>query len=145
VRGSQEKPGLDEKEERMKAVAVWLILDSKPEDAISLMCKWYRVSSPRLLVGVLEGKTKRVAAVYSVQRREIRAARREYLYDPFVIIHEFYHHLRSTSGKHRGTEKQADRFALDFIAAYRRVTEGAIAHMTEADRAPGPGPSSAKL
>jgi len=123
----------------MKAATVWLILDSKPEDAISLMCKWYRVSPPRLLVGVLEGKTKRVAAVYSVQRREIRAARREYLYDPFVIVHEFYHHLRSTSGKHRGTEKQADKFALDFIAAYRRMTEGAPAPSTEAGRASGSG------
>jgi hypothetical protein len=114
---------LNEQEERMKAVTVWLILDSKPEDAVSLMCKWYHVSQPRLLVGVLEGRTKGVAAVYSVRRREIRAAKREYLYDPFVMIHEFYHHLRSTSGKHRGTEKQADRFALDFIAAYKRVTE----------------------
>jgi len=128
---------LDEQEERMKVLTVWMILDSKPEDAISLMCKWYRVPVPRLLVGVLEGKTKGVAAVYSVRRREIRAAKREYLYDPFVIVHEFYHHLRSTSGKHRGTEKQADRFALDFIAAYRRMTERAPAPPTEADRGPG--------
>ena len=108
----------------MKALSVWLILDSKTENAIELMCKWYRVPRPRLLVGVLEGKTKGVAAVYSVQRKEIRAARREYMFNPFVMIHEFYHHLRSTSGKHRGTEKQADKFALDFIAAYKRVTEG---------------------
>ena len=110
-------------EERMKAQAVWLILDSKPEAAIDLLCKWYRVPVPKLGVGVTEGKTKGVAAVYSVRRREILAARREFLYDPFVMIHEFYHHLRSTSGEHRGTEKQADRFALDFIAAYRRVTQ----------------------
>lgn len=81
----------------------------------------YRVSRPRLLVGVLEGRTKGVAAVYSVRRREILAARREFLYDPFVIIHEFYHHLRSTSGKHRGTEKQADEFAKAFLESHRRV------------------------
>jgi hypothetical protein len=137
---------LNEQEERMKAATVWLILDSKPEDAISLLCKWYRVSRPRLLVGVLEGRTKGVAAVYSVRRREILAARREYLYDPFVIIHEFYHHLRSTTGKHRGTEKQADRFALDFIAAYRRATEGVQAPSMKADSAPDGGePHSAKL
>jgi hypothetical protein len=70
---------------------------------------------------VVEGKTKGVAAVYSQRRKEILAARREYLYNPFVMIHEFYHHLRSVSGKHRGTEKQADKFALEFIAAYQRV------------------------
>ena len=77
-------------------------------------------------VGVLEGRTKGVAAVYSLERKEILAARREYLYDPFVMIHEFYHHLRSVSGKHRGTEKQADRFALDFIDAYREVQRGRV-------------------
>jgi hypothetical protein len=114
---------LNEAEERMKAEAVWLIMDSKPEDALSLLCKWYRVPVPRLGVGVTEGKTKGVAAVYSVRRREILAANQEYLYNPFVIIHEFYHHLRSQTGQHRGTEKQADRFALDFIAAFRRWTQ----------------------
>lgn len=106
----------------MKAEAVWLILDSKPEDALSLLCKWYRVPVPKLRVGVTEGKTKGVAAVYSVRRHEILAANQDYMYNPFVIIHEFYHHLRSTSGEHRGTEKQADKFALDFIAAYKRFT-----------------------
>jgi hypothetical protein len=111
---------LIEAEERMKAQAVWLIVDSKPEDAIALLCKWYRVPVPKLGVGVTEGKTKGVAAVYSVRRREILAAKQEFLYNPFVIIHEFYHHLRSQTGHHRGTEKQADKFALDFIAAYRR-------------------------
>ena len=118
--------GLKESEEQMKASVVALILDSKPEEAIGVLCRWYRVQEPRLGVGVFEGRTKGVAAVYSVRRREILAARREYLYDPFVIVHEFYHHLRSSGGRHRGTEKQADKFALDFIAAYRRVAEGLV-------------------
>ncbi|MBI3840391.1 MAG: hypothetical protein HY297_00290 [Thaumarchaeota archaeon] len=108
-------------EEAMKTSVVALILDKRPEDAIEVLCKWFRVRRPKLGVGVVEGRTKGVAAVYSVRRKEILAARREYLYDPFVIVHEFYHHLRSRSGKHRGTEKQADRFALDFIAAYQRA------------------------
>lgn len=111
-------------EDRMKAYVVALILDSNPEEAIRALSRVYKVSVPKLGVGVLEGKTKGVAAVYSQNRKEIFAARREYLYDPFVIIHEFYHHLRSVSGRHRGTEKQADKFALDFIAAYHRVAAG---------------------
>jgi hypothetical protein len=110
------KLSLDE----MKTSVVALILDSKTEDALDLLSKWYKVPVPKLGVGVVEGKTKRVAAVYSLRRKEILAASREYLYDPFVMIHEFYHHLRSASGRHRGTEKDADRFALDFIEAYRR-------------------------
>ena len=104
-----------------KARVVAMILDSRTEDALDLLCKKYRVSVPRLRVGVLEGRTKGVAAVYSLQRKEILAAKREYLYNPFVMIHEFYHHLRSASGRHRGTEKQADKFALEFIAAYQRL------------------------
>ena len=95
------------------------ILDSRTEEAIRLLCEHYRVRVPRLRVGVLEGRTKGVAAVYSMDRKEILAAKMEYLYDPFVMIHEFYHHLRSVSGKHRGTEKQADKFASDFVEAYK--------------------------
>jgi len=107
---------------RFKALVVATILDSRPEEAISILSKHYHVTTPRISVGVFEGRTKGVAAVYSVARREILAARREYLYDPFVIIHEFYHHLRSTSGRHRGTERQADEFAVDYIRAYQSGT-----------------------
>jgi hypothetical protein len=111
-------------EEEMKASVVAMILDSRPEEALDLLSKWYRVERPRLGVGVVEGRTKRVAAVYSLRRREILAARREYLYNPFVMIHEFYHHLRSGSGRHRGTEKEADRFAVEFIRAYQKLDLG---------------------
>jgi hypothetical protein len=111
----------DNSDELFKALVVATILDARPEDALSLLCDHYRVSKPRLSVGVFEGRTKGVAAVYSVGRREILAANREFLYNPFVMIHEFYHHLRSTSGRHRGTERQADEFATDFIRAYQRT------------------------
>jgi hypothetical protein len=115
------KAALRPTEEEMRASVVALILDSRPEEALDVLSSWYRIDVPKLGVGVVEGKTKGVAAVYSSRRKEILAARREYLYDPFVMVHEFYHHLRSRSGRHRGTEKDADRFALEFIAAYRRA------------------------
>jgi hypothetical protein len=111
-------------EEEMKASVVAMILDSRPEDALNLLSQWYRIERPKLGVGVVEGRTKGVAAVYSLRRKEILAARREYLYNPFVMIHEFYHHLRSRSGRHRGTEKDADRFAVEFIRAYQRLAVG---------------------
>lgn len=107
-------------DERFKAVIVATILDSKPEEAIGMLCDHYHVDKPKIGVGVTEGRTKGVRAVYSQHKKEILAAKREYFYDPFVMIHEFYHHLRSVSGKHRGTEKQADKFAIDFIQAYNR-------------------------
>lgn len=119
-----ESTSLKGSEEEMKASVVAMILDSRPEDALDLLSQWYRIDRPRLGVGVVEGKTKGVAAVYSLRRKEILAAKREYLYNPFVMIHEFYHHLRSRSGRHRGTEKEADRFAVEFIRAYQRLALG---------------------
>lgn len=114
-------------EERFRTEVVAMILDSRTEDALGLLCEHYHVSVPKLSVGVLEGRTKGVAAVYSLQRKEILAANREYLYNPFVMIHEFYHHLRSVSGKHRGTERQADAFANEFIESYRKAATKARA------------------
>jgi hypothetical protein len=110
-------------DERFKVVIVATILDSKTEEAIHMLCDHYRVAEPKISVGVTEGRTKGVRAVYSQHKKEILAAKREYFYDPFVMIHEFYHHLRSVSGKHRGTEKQADKFAIDFIQAYNREAD----------------------
>ena len=112
---------MEDPDDLVKASIVALILDSRPEEAIKALCRWYKVEEPRLGVGVFEGKTKGVAAVYSLRRKEILAAKREYMYNPFVMIHEFYHHLRSTSGSHRGTEKQADKYAAEFVSAYQRI------------------------
>ena len=114
-------PSLKRSEDEMKASVVAMILDFRTEDALDLLSKWYRIDRPRLGVGVVEGRTKGVAAVYSLRRKEILAARRDYFYNPFVMIHEFYHHLRSRSGRHRGTEKEADKFAMDFIMTYQRL------------------------
>jgi hypothetical protein len=126
---------------QMQVRVVALILDSKPEEAIKVLSRWYKISEPRLGIGVVEGKTKGVAAVYTQRRKEILAARREFLYDPFVLVHEFYHHLRSTSGKHRGTEKQADRFALEFIASYK----GFVASYTFTGQRPTADQTSSSL
>lgn len=100
------------------------ILDTKPERALELLCEHYHLDVPKLGVGVVKGRSKGVLAVYSADKKEILAVSQEYLYDPFVMLHEFYHHLRQFAGHHRGTEKNADKFALDFIAAYRRVATG---------------------
>ncbi|HVB95365.1 MAG TPA: hypothetical protein VND41_02030 [Nitrososphaerales archaeon] len=108
-------------DDRFKAVIVASILDSNPEKALDLLSEHYHVERPKLGVGVVKGRSKGVLAVYSSERKEILAVSQEYLYDPFVILHEFYHHLRQFAGRHRGTEKNADKFALDYIAAYKRV------------------------
>ncbi|MDA4136901.1 MAG: hypothetical protein OK449_07915 [Thaumarchaeota archaeon] len=103
------------------------ILDSNPDLALDLLCEYYRVERPKLGVGVVKGRSKGVQAVYSARRKEILAARREFLYDPFTILHEFYHHLRYFGDDHKGTEKYADKFAIDFIRAYQTVAARSIA------------------
>ncbi|MCD6324272.1 MAG: hypothetical protein J7L55_04100 [Desulfurococcales archaeon] len=37
---------------------------------------------------------------------------------PFIIMHEFYHHLRYFGGEHRGTERGANAYAGRAIKAY---------------------------
>ncbi len=107
--------------DEFKAKIVASILDSNPELALAVLSKHFHVEEPTLRVGVVKGHSRDVRAVYSPRKKEILAAKREYLYDPFTILHEFYHHLRSFGDEHRGTEKHADKFALDFIRAYNTV------------------------
>jgi hypothetical protein len=97
------------------------ILNKDTEKALQMLSEHYRLDVPRLRVGVTKGRSKGVRAVYVSNRKEIIAARMEYMYDPFTMLHEFYHHLRSSSGVHKGTEKNADKFAQDFIGAYQLV------------------------
>ncbi|MEM3068457.1 MAG: hypothetical protein QXH58_00905 [Nitrososphaerales archaeon] len=105
-----------------KAMIVATILSYQPEKAIALLSRHFHVDEPKIGIGVFKGRSKRVRAAYSGKRKEILAAKREYLYDPFTILHEFYHHLRNFDNEHRGTEKYADKFAQDFIEAYNRVS-----------------------
>lgn len=62
---------------------------------------------------------------YVPRRKTIYAATSNELRDSRVILHEFYNHLRSSQeGRSRGTEKYADRFAIEFIQAYFRIMKG---------------------
>ena len=106
----------------LKARVVWLILDSQPEEAIRILCEHYRIDVPELKVG-LPKKHSKAAGCYVVGDNTLYVKNRDTMYDPFVIIHEFYHHLRSVSGKHRGSEKYADGFALDFIRSYNQAVK----------------------
>jgi len=120
----------EEPDDRFKAIIVNMILDSQPEAALEALSRRYRVDTPRLGVGAFKRHSKGVRAVYAPDRKEILAAKREFLYDPFVILHEFYHHIRSVGGKHRGTEKNADKFAIEYIRAFNR----AVARLGESNK-----------
>jgi hypothetical protein len=94
---------------------VQLISDKKrPEEALDLLSAHYRVERPRLKIGLPRGERKALGC-YVHREKTIYISSQEYLYDPYVLIHEFYHHLRNVGGKHRGTERHAKEFALSFL------------------------------
>ena len=106
-----------------KAKIVALILDKKTEQALDYLSKLYKVDTPQIVVGTIKKKRRTVYAVYVVQEKKIYALNSEIFYNPFVILHEYYHHIRSKLGTHRGSEKYADMYAQQFIDSYMRIVE----------------------
>jgi hypothetical protein len=104
-----------------KQQIVHLIINQKTEEALTLLAKHYRVAVPQLKVGLPKGRKKNIYGCYTSKNQTISVLSSDFLGNPFVILHEFYHHLRSKSvdRQHKGTEKNADRFATDFLIAYQ--------------------------
>ena len=102
-----------------KFTIVYLILSKDTERAVRLVSKKFLVRAPSMRIGHTKGK-KSALAVYSVAANSILFAHQEHFFDPFVVLHEMYHCIRSRSGNHRGTEKNADKFAIDYIEEYSR-------------------------
>jgi hypothetical protein len=106
-----------------KPAIVHLILTKQTEQALELLAKNYCVEIPRLKVGLPKGHTRNSYGTYNPGNQTICVLDSEIFGNPFVILHEFYHHLRSKSvnKQHKGTEKNADKFALEFIKAYQEA------------------------
>jgi Zn-dependent peptidase ImmA (M78 family) len=103
-----------------KAHIVWLILGGDTEKALRLLAEHYGVNPPKIRVGLSQSRKKRTLGYYSTKNKTISVMNSDMLREPFVILHEFYHHLRTTpKAEHKGTEKYADRFATEFILAYK--------------------------
>jgi hypothetical protein len=89
-------------------------VEKKPYEALEQLSKHYRVERPLLKMGLPKGENSALGC-YLSREKTIYISTQEYLYDPYIIIHEFYHHLRSVTGKHRGTERHARDFAIEFL------------------------------
>ena len=107
-------------EEQALARAVQLIILGRAEEALEELSTYYGVPPPRLRVG-LPKRCLRALGCYVPRERTIYVRSSEEYRDPFVVLHEFYHHLRWRMGRHRGTEKHADRFAARALEAWRRL------------------------
>jgi hypothetical protein len=110
-------------DDMVKAKIVALILDKKTEIALETLSKLYKVDTPEIVVGTIKKKRRTVYAVYVVQEKKIYALNSDIFYNPFVILHEYYHHIRSKMGIHRGSEKRANLYAQNFVDAYMKIVE----------------------
>jgi hypothetical protein len=109
-------------EQRFEASIVWLILNGETEKALETLAKHYGVEVPKLKVGLPKGRKIKTLGCYAAKNKTISVLNSDVLKQPFVILHEFYHHLRTNAdAKHLGTEKYADEFAKKFIQAYNSM------------------------
>jgi len=105
-----------------KAKVVNLILSEDTEEALEMLVQYYKVAKLNLRVGMPKGYSKKPAC-YVAKTRTIYVSEGEVLRNPRVILHEFYHHLRTVGDeKHKGTEKYANKFAKEFIEAYKSIS-----------------------
>jgi len=113
-----------------KARIVYLILSKKPEEALEQLSRYYNIGIPKVRIGMPKGYAKNMGC-YVARKKTIFFSNQDALYSPHIVLHEFYHHLRTRGGKHRGTEKLADAFAKSFLEAYKQMT--GQGDQTEAD------------
>lgn len=109
-----------------KAKVVQMILDKKTEEALHSLSAHYKVNPPQIVVGTIKGKRRTVYAVYVQRERKIYCINSDIFYNPFIVLHEFYHHIRTTGGIHKGSEKYANRYAKSFIDSYNKIIETII-------------------
>ena len=106
-----------------KAKIVHMILNRDTEEALQKLSKIYNVTPPEIVVGTIKGKRRTVYAVYVQKERRIYVINSDILYNPFIVLHEFYHHIRTRAGVHRGSEKHANMYAKSFIDSYKKIVE----------------------
>ncbi|HEX7257460.1 MAG TPA: hypothetical protein VF242_05310 [Nitrososphaeraceae archaeon] len=104
-----------------KAKVVYLILNKKTEEALRNLSKFYKVAPPEITVGTIKGKRRTVYAVYVQRESKIYCINSDIFYNPFIVLHEFYHHIRTKGGIHKGSEKYANTYAKSFIDSYKKI------------------------
>ena len=104
-----------------KARIVFMILNKRTEEALETLSMFYNTTPPQVVVGTIKGKRKTVYAVYVQKEGKIYATNSDIFYNPFIMLHEFYHHIRTKAGVHRGAERNANMYAKSFIEAYNRT------------------------
>lgn len=121
-------------DEIMQARIVHMILTKRTEQALRALSSFYNLEPPEIVVGTVKGKRRTAYAVYVQKEKKIYTMNSEIYCNPFVVLHEFYHHLRTRGGSHRGTEKHANAFAKGFIDSYKALVLRAIENMKQSEK-----------
>jgi len=121
-----------ELDDTFKTYVVQLIIDKKTELALESLSRFYKIKPPEIVVGTIKGKRRTVYAVYVQRECRIYCINSDIFYNPFIIMHEFYHHLRTTAGVHRGSEKHANMYARGFIDSYKNI----VSNLGQTDKGP---------
>ena len=103
-----------------RARIVYLILSKNTKEALELLSRHYEVVEPKLKIGMPKRYSKNPAC-YVAKNQTIHISRREVLWNPQIILHEFYHHLRRVTNAQSGIEKYANNFAKNYAKAYKKV------------------------
>ena len=83
-----------------------------------MLCK---VTPPEITVGTIKGKRRTVYAVYVQRESKIYYINSDIFYNPFIVLHELYNHIRTKGGIHKGSEKYANIYAKSFIDSYKKI------------------------
>ncbi len=118
----QKVDSFNDSEKLFKVYVVQLVLDGKAEESLQMLASHYKVQVPELKVGLPRRHKRKALGCYVGNDETIYLLNSDAVLNPFIILHEFYHHLRTSIDKqHKGTEKHADTFAREFLEAYRSL------------------------
>jgi hypothetical protein len=97
------------------SMVIRMIINGDTDDALKFMSTFYHIDPPKSVIGLPRNKCFKAYACYVPSKHTIYFRDAESFRNPYIVLHEFYHVIRSAVGKHKGTEKYADEFAKKFI------------------------------
>ena len=97
-----------------KMSIVRMIVQGNAEEALVRLSEKFKVKQPKIRVGTVKGHRK-AYAVFHQSDKTIYISNREFLHNPMIVLHEYYHYLQTELYGKKGNEKSANKFAKDFF------------------------------